>query len=110
MERRVRLMDKYTGQYKRRVNSNAKYDGYKRLAAAVIAKACSDLKNPTANYCDSPAVREEKKRKKRHSAKQFLEGDMQPYANILGITESYALKEWLKENGLQRRSKNNPSV
>ena len=107
-------MDKYIsdshGTYKRRVNSNANYDGYKRLAAAVIAKACSDWTNPKGNSHDSPEAQEEQKRRKRHSAKQFLEGDLQPWANFLelDVRENNAFKQWLKNSNLEGRLDKDP--
>jgi len=106
------LIDKKNEQYisrkqcarsTRRINSNHAYDGYKRLSAAVIIGACIDWKNPKGNSHDSIEAQNEQKRKKREKAKRFLEGDLQPWANMLGLEskEDHAFNQWLKDSGLQ---------
>ena len=55
----------------------ANYDGWKRLAAAVMVRAFQDAARPVPNNSTGRA--------KMHNARAWLAGDLQPYAQILDM-------------------------
>ena len=72
-------------------------DGYKALAAAVILRAMKDFEGASANYLQDTSALEV-----RRSAARFLQGDMEPFASVLGLDAETNLshRRWCRDHGL----------
>lgn len=72
-------------------------DGYKALAAGVILRAQKDYTAPSKGYCDGLSPLQVK-----CNAARFLQGDMEPFASVLGMDAETDLshRRWCRAHGL----------
>ena len=88
---------------RQRHEGRQEYDPWRMLAAAVIHQAIKDLDHPERSGDSGRSTAAEDQAERVHTAREFLAGDMWPYAEMIDLEpDSATLGRYCRQRGIAR--------